>query len=146
MIISTIDLFCYYDMPGADEEIVYGFKNHKHVTKESDTNTALHSFIVYKDCFRVFFDQWIDSGIVQKKFLDKVVVPTVPNMPSNCKRFHYDSMGAIANYIQQLTGEQFNPKYKEKSSYKENNIMKELKPQILKIFNEYNSKLGIEYE
>ena len=67
-------------------------------------------------------------------------------MPSNCKRFHYDSMGAIANYIQQLTGEQFNPKYKEKSSYKENNIMKELKPQILKIFNEYNSKLGIEYE
>ena len=146
MIISTVGLFCYYNISGADEEMLYGFKNHKHATIESDTNTALHSFIVYKDCFRIFFDQWHDSGLIQKKFLDKVVVPDIPDIPSNCKRFHYNSMETTANYIQQLTGEKFYPEHKEKSRYKENDVMKELKPNILKIFNEYNSKLGIEYE
>ena len=82
MISSTVDLFCYYNIPGADKELLYGFKNHQHTTKITDTNTALHSFIVYKDCYQVFWDQWQDSGLIQKKFLEHVDVPTIPDLPS----------------------------------------------------------------
>tara|TARA_B110001454_G_C12664143_1_gene410770 strand:+ start:588 stop:1031 length:444 start_codon:yes stop_codon:yes gene_type:complete len=147
MIISTIDLFCYYNIPGADEEMLFGFKNLDHPTRvEPKLNTALHSFSVSKDCFRIFYDQWVDSGVVQKKFLDKVVVPEIPDLPDNCKHFHYDSMGEIANYIQQLTGKKFNPKCGELIKYKKNNVMLDIKPAILKKFKEYNTKLGYEYE
>lgn len=147
MIISTVDLFCYYNIPGADKEMLFGFKNHPHATKETDTNTALHSFIVYKDCYRVFHDQWVDSGVIQKKFLDKVVVPEIPDLPDNCKRFYYNNIYTeAATYIQQLTGTRFYPKYFNHTTYKEGDVLPELKEKLRTIFKEYNSKLGIENE
>jgi hypothetical protein len=145
MIVSTVDLFCYYPIDGADKEIKYGLKHIKHCTKESNVNKALHSFIVYKDCYRIFFDQWQDSDMIQKKFLDKVVVPDVPELPSNCKRFHYNNINEATNYIQQLTGEKFYPMYTT-SKFKKNDVLKELRPAILKKFEQYNEKLGLEDE
>ena len=83
--------------------------------------------------------------MIQKKFLDKVVVPDVPELPSNCKRFHYNNINEATNYIQQLTGEKFYPMYTT-SKFKKNDVLKELRPAILKKFEQYNEKLGLEDE
>ena len=145
MIVSTVNLFCYYPIEGADEEMLFGFRNMDHTTTESKFNTALHSLTVYKDCFRIFYDQWVDSGVIQKKFVDKVVVPELDDLPENCNVFKYDDINDAITYIQKLTGKAFNPSYKT-STYKKNDVLKELKPAILKKFKMYNDKLGLKYE
>ena len=145
MITSTVDLFCYYDIKGADEEMLFGLSNMDHPTTESKFNTALHSFTVYKDCFRVFWDQWQDSGVVQKKFLDKVIVPDLEEMPSDTRKFNYENLNEASCYIQQLTGIKFNPSYKS-SSYKQGDVLKDIRPALLEKFKTYNEALGYEYE
>ena len=145
MIASTVNLFCYYDIPGADEEIKYGLKNHLHKSQEVDTNEALHSFIVYKDCYRVFFDQWKGSEMIQKRFLDHVVVPDVPELPSNCKRFPYEDLPQVANYIQRLTGFPFYPKIIEQEKFKRKDVMPEFREELRYKFKDYNEKIGISY-
>ena len=145
MIISTIGLFCYYNIKGADEEMLFGLSNMDHTTTESKFNTALHSFTIYKDCFRVFYDQWKDSEMIQKKFLDKVVVPDIGNMPSNCKKFNYENINEAVCYIQNVTGTTVNPGYIP-SNYKIGDILSDVRPKILKKFEVYNEALGYEYE
>jgi len=145
VIASTVNLFCYYNILGSDDEILYGFKHHKHLTKEVTTNKALHSFIVYKDCYRIFFDQWQDSDLVQGKFIDKVIVPKVPELPSNCKRFSYDDLPKVANYIQRLTGFPFYPKMGHPQKFKRMDVMPEFREKIRYKFKEYNERIGIEY-
>ena len=121
------------------------FKNHQHTTKITDTNTALQSFIVYKDCYQVFWDQWQDSGLIQKKFLEHIEVPTIPDLPDTCKRFHHDDLPKVANYIQQLTGESFYPQITVQLKYKKQDVLPDLRDSIKKIFTEYNEKIGIKY-
>lgn len=145
MITSTVDLFCYYNIKGADEEMLFGLSNMDHTTTESKFNTALYSFTIYKDCFRVFYDQWKDSEMIQKKFLDKVVVPDIENMPSNCKKFNYENINEAVCYIQNITGTKIYPSYIP-SNYKIGDILPEIRTAILGKFKTYNETLGYEYE
>jgi hypothetical protein len=145
VIASTINLFCYYNLPGCDEEILYGFKHHKHLTKEVTTNKALHSFIVYKDCYRIFYDQWKESEMIQSKFLDHIKVPDIPELPSNCKRFSYNELPQVANYIQRLTGFPFYPKIVQPQKFKRMDVMPEVREKLREYFKEYNERIGIEY-
>ena len=145
MIASTINLFCYYNLPGCDEEILYGFKHHKHLTKEVTTNKALHSFIVYKDCYRIFYGQWKESEMIQSKFLDHIKVPDIPELPSNCKRFSYNELPQVANYIQRLTGFPFYPKIVQPQKFKRMDVMPEVREKLREYFKEYNERIGIEY-
>ena len=115
----------------------------EHPTTESKFNTALHSFTVYKDCFRIFWDQWQDSGILQKKFVDDVIVPDLEDMPSNSKIFNYEELNKATCYIQELTGTTFNPSYKT-SNYKIGDVLKDVRPAILLKFKKYNEALGYE--
>ena len=144
MIISTVDLFCYYDIEGADEEMLFGLNNMDHPTTESKFNTALHSITVYKDCFRIFWEQWRESEILQKKFIEKVIVPELDDMPNNCKTFNYEKINEAVCYIQKITGTKFNPSYNS-STYKRGDVLTDIRPEILKKFKKYNDKLGIKY-
>ena len=145
MITSTVDLFCYYNIKGADEEMLFGLSNMDHTITKSKFNTALYSFTIYKDCFRIFYDQWKDSEMIQKKFLDKVVVPDIETMPSNCKKFNYENINEAVCYIQNITGIKVNPSYIP-SNYKVGDILSEVKPEILKKFKVYNEALEYEHE
>ena len=145
MITSTVDLFCYYDIKGADEEMLFGLSNMDHPTTGSKFNTALHSFTVYKDCFRIFYDQWKDSEMIQKKFLDKVVVPDIEIMPSSCKKFNYENINEAVCYIQNITGTKVYPSYIP-SNYKRGDILPGLRTAILEKFKTYNEALEYEYE
>ncbi len=66
-------------------------------------------------------------------------------MPSNTRKFNYENLNEVSCYIQQLTGIKFNPSYKS-SSYKQGDVLKDIRPALLEKFKTYNEELGYEYE
>ena len=102
MIASTVKLFCCHS---EHKEIKDMFRQLQpyHPTHSVEEDDCLHSFFVAKNPIHIFYDAWIDSGIVQTKFL-KTYEPKNITVPSYAKVFNYDRLYEVANYIQNLTG------------------------------------------
>ena len=102
MIASTINLFCCHNEQG---EVMDMFRQLQpyHPTRIVEEDNCLHSFFIAKDPCHIFYDAWVDSGIVQNKFI-KTYKPKEIKVTSHAKFFNYDKLYEVANYIQMLTG------------------------------------------
>ena len=135
MIASTVNLFCCHS---EHKEIKDMFRQLQpyHPTHTVDKDDCLHSFFVAKDPCHIFYDAWIQSDIVQTKFI-KTYKPEKITIPTHAKIFSYDKLYEVANYIQMLTG--FKVNYKEHNvEYNKHIVDKE---KVNEIYNEYLEEL-----
>lgn len=112
MIASTVKLFCCHN---EQSEVIDMFRQLQpyHPTHSVEEDNCLHSFFIAKDPCHMFYDAWLDSDIVQNKFLKTYEIKKI-TVPSHAKIFYYDKLYELANYIQMLTG--------YKANIKEHNI------------------------
>ena len=112
MIASTVKLFSCHN---EQSEVIDMFRQLQpyHPTHSVEEDNCLHSFFIAKDPCHMFYDAWLDSGIVQNKFLKTYEIKKI-TVPSHAKIFYYDKLYELANYIQMLTG--------YKANIKEHNI------------------------
>ena len=135
MIASTVKLFCCHSEHKEVKDMFRQLQPY-HPTHVVEKDDCLHSFIVAKDPCHIFYDAWIESDVVQTKFI-KTYKPEKITVPAHAKIFSYDKLYEVANYVQMLTGCKVN--FREHGvEYKKNVVDHET---VNKMYKEYLEEL-----